>query len=109
MCKRVVGMPGDFVSIITPGRKDEDVHKEDHEGDWANVKERLVQVPEGHCWVAGDNLEWSRDSRMFGAVPLGLVRSKVLGVVWPVGAWKWFGSSSQLVDVGQGQRDWVLG
>ncbi|KAF1962257.1 LexA/Signal peptidase, partial [Byssothecium circinans] len=91
-CKRVIGMPGDFISVVTPGRKDEDLGKEDGEGEWASVRDELVRVPEGHCWVAGDNLEWSRDSRVFGAVPLGLVRGKVLGVVWPWGEWRWFRS-----------------
>jgi len=109
MSKRVIGMPGDFVSVMTPGRGDEDMRKDASEGDWANVKESLIRVPEGHCWVAGDNLDWSRDSRVFGALPLALVKGKVLGVVWPLGARKWFGSGSQLVDVGYGEREWVRG
>lgn len=37
------------------------------------------QIPEGHCYVVGDNLPWSRDSRMFGPLPLGLVKAKVIG------------------------------
>lgn len=65
--KRVVGMPGDFVLRDTPGKGD----------GW------MVQVPEGHCWLAGDNLDASRDSRHFGPLPLELVRGKVLGRVWP--------------------------
>jgi mitochondrial inner membrane protease subunit 1 len=65
--KRVVGMPGNFVLAGTPGRG---------EG-------RMLQVPEGHCWLVGDNLKWSRDSRMFGPVPLALVTGKVLWRVWP--------------------------
>lgn len=59
--KRVVAMPGDFVLRDTPGR-----------GEW------MVQVPEGHCWVAGDNLEWSRDSRHFGPLPLALIKGRAL-------------------------------
>ena len=42
-----------------------------------------MQVPEGHCWVNGDNLDASRDSRIFGPLPLALVRGKVLA------AWGW--------------------
>jgi inner membrane protease subunit 1 len=38
-----------------------------------------TQVPDGHCYVVGDNLKFSRDSRMFGPLPLGLVKAKVLG------------------------------
>ena len=35
-----------------------------------------MQVPEGHCWVLGDNLTESRDSRVYGPIPLALVRGK---------------------------------
>lgn len=35
-------------------------------------------MPEGHCWVLGDNLTESRDSRTYGPVPLGLVKGKVV-------------------------------
>lgn len=41
------------------------------------------QVPEGHVFLAGDNLPWSRDSRQWGPVPLGLVTGKVIARVWP--------------------------
>ena len=106
-CKRVIGMPGDIVSVVTPGRDDGDLGKADEEGEWAHVKEEMVRVPEGHCWVAGDNLEWSRDSRIFGAVPLALVRGKVLGVVWPWSAMKWFRTG--LADAGGDDKEWVSG
>jgi len=69
--KRVIGMPGDFVCRDTPGRGD----------GW------LVQVPEGHCWVNGDNLAASRDSRHFGPLPLALVRGKVLATFTPFPQW----------------------
>ncbi|KAK4539174.1 hypothetical protein LTR36_001174 [Oleoguttula mirabilis] len=60
--KRILGMPGDFVVVETPGKG----------------VGRMIQVPEGHCWVVGDNLTWSRDSRIFGPLPLALVTGKVL-------------------------------
>ncbi|EDU43036.1 hypothetical protein PTRG_09985 [Pyrenophora tritici-repentis Pt-1C-BFP] len=62
------------------------------------VKEELIRVPEGHCWVQGDNLEWSRDSRLYGPLPLGLIKSKVLAVVMPLRDAKWVGSKTDLVD-----------
>lgn len=74
--KRVVGMPGDFVLRDTPGA-------ENSEG-W------MVQVPEGHCWVAGDNQAHSRDSRLHGPVPLALVRGKVVARVLPFREMGWF-------------------
>jgi len=106
-CKRVVGMPGDYVSVISAARDDDDddvdvdddVHEDGGEEGavvragkregFARPTERMVRVPEGHCWVAGDNMEWSRDSRVFGALPMGLVRGRVAAVVWPPRSWKW--------------------
>lgn len=104
-CKRVVGMPGDFVSVLSPGRGEGDLGKGDDDGDWANVKDEVVRVPEGHVWLAGDNLEWSRDSRVFGAVPLNLVRGKVIAVVWPTSAWKWLGGEEGLSDASEGGHE----
>jgi len=107
-CKRIVGMPGDFVSVITPGRKDEDIDAEDVDDKWAHVKEQVVRVPEGHCWVAGDNLEWSRDSRLYGALPLGLVKAKVLAVVLPIKDAKWLGSTIGVKDAQQREHEWIV-
>ncbi|EMF13482.1 LexA/Signal peptidase [Sphaerulina musiva SO2202] len=59
--KRVIGLPGDFVLMNTPGKSD-----------------AMIQIPEGHCWVVGDNLAFSRDSRVFGPLPMGLIIGKVL-------------------------------
>ncbi len=104
-CKRVIGMPGDFVSVITPGRTNDDFHAVDVEGKWASVREQVIRVPEGHCWVAGDNLEWSRDSRHFGPLPLGLVKSKVLAVVRPWREAKWLGKDGELNDFQDEERE----
>ncbi|KAF1965200.1 LexA/Signal peptidase [Bimuria novae-zelandiae CBS 107.79] len=107
-CKRVIGMPGDFVSVMSGQRGEADLKKMDDEGDWANVKEQVIRVPEGHCWVVGDNLEWSRDSRVFGPLPLNLVRGKVLAVVWPPSAWKTLGGDEGLRDQVEGGHDFVV-
>ncbi|PNY26512.1 Mitochondrial inner membrane protease subunit 1 [Tolypocladium capitatum] len=40
-------------------------------------------VPEGHCWIVGDNLPASRDSRQFGPLPLALVQGKIVAKVLP--------------------------
>lgn len=100
--KRVVGMPGDFVSVLTPGKRDEDMDDESIVG--GEVREEMIQVPEGHCWLAGDNLEWSRDSRVFGPVPLGLVRGKVLAIIWPWSRMGWLRNS--LVDPSAEEVEW---
>lgn len=62
--KRIVGMPGDLVKTIR--------HKRDY-----------VLVPQGHCWIEGDNFEKSYDSNAFGCVPLGLILGKVKYVCYP--------------------------
>lgn len=107
-CKRVIGMPGDFVSVITPGRQDGDIEAEDVDDKWARVKEQVVQVPEGHCWVAGDNLEWSRDSRLYGPLPLGLVKAKVLAVIRPMNEMKWVGADGDVRDAQETEHEWVI-
>lgn len=63
VCKRITGLPGDTVCV-------------DPTGQYAPSTEHVV-VPRNHIWVTGDNLPYSRDSRMYGPVPLGLVRGKL--------------------------------
>lgn len=46
-------------------------------------------VPNGHCWVLGDNPEMSSDSRNFDAVSCGLLNSLVVAVVWPFWRARW--------------------
>nr|XP_009401843.1 PREDICTED: mitochondrial inner membrane protease subunit 2-like isoform X3 [Musa acuminata subsp. malaccensis] len=54
-------------------------------GDWVQVPEssEILKIPEGHCWVEGDNAACSLDSRSFGFVPLGLIQGRVTHVIWP--------------------------
>lgn len=49
-------------------------------GDWVGTRQTydVVKVPEGHCWVEGDNAECSMDSRSFGPVRYRLYYSKHL-------------------------------
>ncbi|KAI5898728.1 LexA/Signal peptidase [Schizophyllum commune H4-8] len=63
VCKRVLGLPGDVVCV-------------DPSGKYAPSDEHVV-VPEGHVWLAGDNLAWSRDSRVYGPVPMSLIAGKI--------------------------------
>lgn len=62
ICKRLVAGPGDRVPV--PGA--------------------LTFVPKGHAWLEGDNANNSMDSRVFGPVPFGLVRGRVVFKVWPL-------------------------
>lgn len=61
--KRIIGLPGDWIG--TPMTND------------------VVKVPNGHCWVEGDNPSSSLDSRSFGPIPLGLVKGRVTHILWP--------------------------
>ncbi|KAF7991634.1 hypothetical protein HCN44_010435 [Aphidius gifuensis] len=40
-------------------------------------------VPKGHIWLEGDNNSNSADSRLYGPIPEGLVRSRAICKVWP--------------------------
>nr|CAI5847165.1 unnamed protein product [Callosobruchus analis] len=72
ICKRVVGMPGDRVSMIRTGIASSQI------------------VPLGHVWLEGDNSRNSTDSRMYGAVPQGLIRSRAVCRVWPLESVQFF-------------------
>ncbi|KAK3148375.1 hypothetical protein QOZ80_3BG0294220 [Eleusine coracana subsp. coracana] len=61
--KRVIALPGEWMQL--PGYPE------------------VVKIPEGHCWVEGDNSSRSWDSRAFGPVPLGLVTGRVTHIFWP--------------------------
>ncbi|CAM8971491.1 unnamed protein product [Rhodiola kirilowii] len=81
-------LPGDVVVYSSPEN-----HKERHikritalPGDWVaapSSSDTVIQIPEGHCWVEGDNSASSMDSRSCGPIPLGLIRGRVTHVVWP--------------------------
>lgn len=79
--KRILGMPGDYVvfdahvASSVGGVKGPWMGEEDQVGE--RGEPRMVQVPQGHVWVAGDNMSYSRDSRLFGALPMGLIRGKI--------------------------------
>ncbi|KAI1639685.1 peptidase S24/S26A/S26B/S26C [Biscogniauxia mediterranea] len=89
--KRVVGLPGDYVLLNSPGLlEDEDDDDDDEEDGGAGAAAAaaaaaaagsMIQVPRGHCYIVGDNLPWSRDSRDFGPLPLGLIKGKVVAKV----------------------------
>ncbi|KAJ1300763.1 hypothetical protein OPQ81_002407 [Rhizoctonia solani] len=59
---------------------------------------RHVVVPQGHIWLQGDNYSNSRDSRVYGPVPMGLVRARVLARVWPLADAKWLRNPWRYLD-----------
>ncbi|KAL1824699.1 hypothetical protein DCAR_0312787 [Daucus carota subsp. sativus] len=61
--KRITALPGDWVS--SPYSYD------------------AVKIPDGHCWVEGDNSASSLDSKSIGPVPLGLIKGRATHIIWP--------------------------
>lgn len=51
-----------------------------------------TEVPEGHCFVLGDDRNHSRDSRQFGFVPLGDILGKAQYIYYPAQRWSRFGA-----------------
>ncbi|KFH43647.1 Mitochondrial inner membrane protease subunit-like protein [Hapsidospora chrysogenum ATCC 11550] len=90
--KRLVGLPGDYVSIGTPGQGGQEYMIQS-----SILTEPKSQVPDGHCWIVGDNLPASRDSRAFGPVPLALVTGKVVARCLPFRDAGWFENGLQPV------------
>lgn len=64
ICKRIKALPGDHVKFPFP--------------------KRSQIVPRGHVWLEGDNSSNSADSRLYGPVPEGLIKSRVVCRVWPL-------------------------
>ncbi|KAJ7357079.1 LexA/Signal peptidase [Mycena albidolilacea] len=69
ICKRIIGFPGDVVCVDPTGEK---APSTEH-----------VEVPKGHIWVMGDNAAYSRDSRDYGPVSMGLIQGRLYARVWP--------------------------
>ncbi|KAF9068019.1 peptidase S24/S26A/S26B/S26C, partial [Rhodocollybia butyracea] len=67
VCKRVIGLPGDVVCVDPTGQ--------------TSPSTEHVLVPKGHIWICGDNLPYSRDSRLYGPVPMALIRSRLFARV----------------------------
>ena len=63
ICKRLIAGPGDRIPT-----------------DYNSI----TFVPKGHVWLEGDNKANSSDSRSFGPVPFGLIRSRVVSKIWPL-------------------------
>ena len=80
---RVVGLPGDRISIKA-GRLhrngepvDEPYANYTQHEDTARMSTIELRVPEGHLYVLGDNRGNSNDSRFTGPIPLSTVRGLV--------------------------------
>jgi signal peptidase I len=90
VCKRVLGLPGDVVTKPTTRRGASRMltHEGHVQTNLAILKRRrsaaVVEIPDGHIWVEGDNPWNSSDSRDYGPVPANLIMGRVLFRVWPL-------------------------
>jgi len=50
-----------------------------------------IKVPEKYCFVMGDNRNLSKDSRIFGPIPLTSVTGRIEYLYWPAKNWSRFG------------------
>jgi inner membrane protease subunit 1 len=106
IAKRVIGMPGDYVvrdPPLSPTVGGAPIPGKPGQAELPRPAEpMMVQVPEGHVWLAGDNLPYTRDSRTYGPLPMGLITGKVVatGHGWfKWSTWRWYGDNDQLTSV----------
>ncbi|XP_052870321.1 mitochondrial inner membrane protease subunit 1 [Anopheles cruzii] len=62
----------------------------DESGTYIEPRPSIVTVPRGHLWIEGDNVQNSSDSRNYGPVPIGLVKSRAICRLWPLNEFKLF-------------------
>ena len=88
--KRVIGVPGDTVSIknnvvyINGKRYPEPFLKYRH-----SINVSPIQVPPGYLWVLGDNRPISDDSRYFGLLSDSRIKGRAILEWWPLSQFHW--------------------
>lgn len=111
ICKRVVALPGDRIYLSktpelenyanlldTDNESRASVGRDDGEAmdkkETANTNSTsasnasqtpvIKDIPRGYVWIEGDNTANSADSRYYGPIPIGLIRSRVVCRIWPL-------------------------
>jgi signal peptidase I len=86
--KRVVGLPGDHLSIrdghvIRDGKPERDPYIVPCGGGDACNFPQTITVPQGYYYMMGDNRPDSEDSRFWGPVPRSWIIGKAFLTYWP--------------------------
>jgi signal peptidase I len=86
--KRVVGLPGDHLSIrnghvIRNGKQESDSYIVPCNGGEACNFPQTITVPKGYYYMMGDNRPDSEDSRFWGPVPRSWIIGKAFLTYWP--------------------------
>jgi signal peptidase I len=86
--KRVVGLPGDHLSIVNGhvyrnGKRESDSYIVPCDGDSSCTFPQTITVPQGDYYMMGDNRPDSEDSRFWGPVPRAWIIGKAFMTYWP--------------------------
>jgi signal peptidase I len=86
--KRVVGLPGDRISIVNGhvirnGKREADPYIVNCDGAEACNFPQTITVPRGDYYMMGDNRPDSEDSRFWGPVPRSWIIGKAFLTYWP--------------------------
>lgn len=86
--KRVVGLPGDHLSIrnghvIRNGKPESDPYIVPCDGAAACNFPQTITIPRGYYYMMGDNRPDSEDSRFWGPVPRSWIIGKAFLTYWP--------------------------
>ena len=86
--KRVVGLPGDHLSIVNghvyrDGKPESDHYIVPCDGDSTCNFPQTITVPRGDYYMMGDNRPDSEDSRFWGPVPRAWIIGKAFLTYWP--------------------------
>ena len=88
LIKRVVGLPGDKITVVGGSFYVNDERQREPYVNADLPDERTfgpIWVPEGHIFAMGDNRADSADSRVFGPVPKSNIVGEAFLRVWPPG------------------------
>ncbi|PZS08284.1 MAG: signal peptidase I [Solirubrobacterales bacterium] len=86
--KRVVGLPGDRISIIDGhvirnGAAEKDAYIVPCDGGGSCTFPRTITIPRGDYYMMGDNRPDSDDSRFWGPVPRAWIIGRAVLTYWP--------------------------